>query len=83
MKEVELKIDLFDKIEHADSKQLREIYGLLINYFNGQESEEGWDSLPEAHKRQILKGLEEADAGLVIPAKEVSDRLREKYKLNG
>jgi len=83
MKEAELKIDLFNRIEHADSKQLREIYGLLINYFNGQDSEEEWDLLPDAHKQQILKGLEEADAGLGIPAKEVSNRLREKYRLNG
>ncbi len=83
MKEAELKIDLHNKIEHADSKQLREIYGLLINYFNGQESDAGWDSLPESHQRQILKGLKEVDAGLGIPAKEVSNRLREKYRLNG
>ena len=84
MNTTELKINLHDKIEHADNKQLKEIYGLLINYFNGQYSpEEEWDSLPESHKRQIMKGLEEANAGLGTPAKEVSDRLRKKYGLNG
>jgi hypothetical protein len=80
MEEPALKVDLIDKIEHADFNQLRELYGLITNYFNGNQSTEEWDLLPESHKRQITKGLKEANAGLGIPAKEVSKRLREKYK---
>ncbi|MFI5138905.1 MAG: hypothetical protein ACHQIM_13865 [Sphingobacteriales bacterium] len=84
MKEVALKIDLIDKIEHADFKQLQEIYGLVINYFNSKSDVvEEWDLLPEYQKQQILKGLEEADAGLGTPAKEVIQKAREKHGLNG
>jgi len=84
MEEAALKIELHDKIEHADPKQLNEIYGLLINYFNSKyDITEGLDLLPEYQKEQILKGLEEADAGLGTPAKDVIHRAREKYKLNG
>ena len=42
-----LKSELHDKIEYADEQQLQELYGLIINYFNGQGSEEQWDLLSE------------------------------------
>ncbi|HEY5327646.1 MAG TPA: hypothetical protein VIJ27_11650 [Mucilaginibacter sp.] len=84
MEESTIKIDLIDKIEHADFNQLREIYGLVINYFNSNESiGDEWDLLPESHKKAINEGLEQLDAGLGTPFKEVNDRLREKYGLNG
>jgi hypothetical protein len=81
MEAAALKIELHDKIEHADLKQLKEIYGLITNYFNS--TVEDWDLLPEYQRQEILKGLEEADAGLGIPAKEVIQMAREKYGLNG
>lgn len=83
MEEAMLKIDLIDKIEHADNKQLKEIYGLIINYFNGQEEDGGWDSLSEIQQKLIMKSIEQADAGLVTPVEEVVKRSREKYGLNG
>jgi len=83
MKEAALKTDLIDKIEHADYNQLREIQGLLNNYFNGNADVEKWDSLPEWQKKQIEEGLKEADAGLGATFKEVTKSLREKYGLNG
>jgi len=83
MKEATLKVDLLDKIEHADFNQLKEIYGLVTNYFNSNESIEEWDTLTEPQKKLISKGLEQADAGLGTPLKEVNKRLREKYGLNG
>jgi hypothetical protein len=43
----------------------------------------GGDSLPEYQQKQILKGLEETDAGLGTPFDEVTRNLREKYGLNG
>ena len=78
-----IKIDLLDKIEHADSNQLKELYGLIINYFNGNDSTEEWDSLPEIQKNLILKGLDQANAGMGTPVKDVTQRLRNKYGLNG
>jgi hypothetical protein len=82
MKDASLKTDLIDKIEHADYHQLREIQGLLNNYFNGNAAVEEWNLLPEWQKEQIEEGLKEADAGLGTPFKEVTKSLREKYGLN-
>ena len=84
MNVAEIRTDLHDKIEHADSNQLKEIYGLLINYFNGQYSpEEEWDKLSDAEKDAINEGLAQAEAGLGEPFENVSKRLRNKYGLNG
>jgi|GEM_PF-408257 len=84
MTTAEIKTDLHEKIDHADTDQLKEIYGLLLNYFNGQYSpEDEWGSLPEHQKTRILKSLEQAEAGLGKSADEVIKNARHKYGLNG
>jgi hypothetical protein len=82
MNVAEIRTDLHEKIEHADSNQLKEIYGLLINYFNGQDSIEEWDTLTDSQKEAINEGLAQAEAGLGEPAEEFIKRLRNKYGLN-
>ena len=83
MEEATLKVDLIDKIEHADYKQLEEIYGLLMNYFNSKtDITEGWDTLSELQKERLTKSIEQADAGLGTPVKDVIKRTREKQGLN-
>jgi len=83
MEAAEIKLDLHDKIEHADAEQLKELYGLVVNYFNGTEPLEDWDTLSESEKKRINQSLEQADAGLGTPAKEVVKKIREQYGLNG
>jgi hypothetical protein len=84
MNVAEIRTDLHEKIEHADSNQVKEIYGLLINYFNGQESvEEEWDTMSEYQKSRILKSLEQANAGLGTPVEDAVKKIRNKYGLNG
>ena len=83
MKSAEIKLDLHDKIEHANFEQLKELYGLITNYFNSRQSDEEWESLSTAQKKKIIHGLEQADAGLGTPLKEVIKGAREKYGLNG
>ena len=78
-----LKHDLIEKIEQADENQLSEIYGLVINYFNSNESVEEWDVMPESHKEAINRGLEQIEAGLGTPFREINNKLRSKYGLNG
>jgi hypothetical protein len=85
MEETAIKDELIEIIEHADLNQLKEIQGLLTNYINGQwVDEDEWDSsLTEYQKSEILKGLEEADAGLGTPFDEATRQIRKKYGLNG
>jgi hypothetical protein len=83
MEDTALKIDLHDKIDHADADQVRELYGLIINYFNGTESVEEDNFLSEAQKKILYKSLEQADAGLGTSLKDINNKLRAKYNLNG
>jgi len=83
MEQEALKIDLHEKIDHADPNQVKELYGLIINYFNGNETVEEDYSLSESHKKILYKSLEQADAGLGTPLKEVNKRLRAKFNLDG
>jgi hypothetical protein len=81
MEEAILKIELIDIIENASFKQLQEIYGLLLNYFNSQDTVGEWDSLPEYRKVRMLESIDQANAGFYIPAKEVTEKMRKKYGL--
>jgi len=78
-----LKIDLHDKIDHADADQIKELYCLIINYFNGNELVKEENSLSESQKNILYKSLEQADAGLGTPLKDINNKLRAKYNLNG
>ncbi|MFD2873411.1 hypothetical protein ACFS5N_13080 [Mucilaginibacter ximonensis] len=82
MNNATIKTELLDRIEHADDKQIREIYGLMLNYFNENE-EKGWDTLSPYHKDRITQSIKQAEAGLGVSAKDVLKQAREKYGLNG
>ena len=82
MKAAVLKDDLHQKIEHADFSQLKEIYGLMMNYFNSNESDEEWELLSESQRTLIDKSIEQADAGLGTSLKVINERLRKKHGLN-
>ena len=51
-------------------------------YFNSEKQIEEWDTLTPQQQQLINKGLEQADAGLGLPLKDVNKRLSEKYGLN-
>ena len=81
METTTLKYELYEKIEHADEQQLHELYGLVINFFNGQHAE--WDSLSVDRINRINKSIEQADAGLGVPVNEAIIYIKNKYGLNG
>lgn len=81
MNNAAIKTELHDRIEHADDKQIREIYGLMLNYFNENE-ENGWDTLSPYHQDRITRSIKQAEAGLGVSAKDVLKQAREKHGLN-
>lgn len=83
MKADTLRVDLIDKIVHADDSQVKEISDWVAKFLNGQSETEEWDILPELHQNLILQGLKEADAGLGLPFDAATQKLRDKYGLNG
>jgi hypothetical protein len=79
MEVVEIKTELHQTIEHVDGEQLKQIYGLITNYLNGDDE---WYGSTDAQKNSILKGLEQADAGEGNSLKDVNNRLKAKYGIN-
>ena len=77
------KLDLIKWIADLDDPDVIKQLFVLQHRILQQDRIGDWDLLPEYQKQQILKGLEEADAGLGTPAKEVIQMAREKYRLNG
>jgi len=83
MSTAELKLDLYSKIDHADSVQIKELYGLVTNYLNSSSDTEDWDTLTQFQQNHILKGETEGDAGLGRSLSQINDRLRNKYGISG
>jgi len=79
MEETSIKDEIIEIIENADLNQLKEIHSLLTNYVSDHHAANGWESLSEYRKKRILKSIEQADAGLYMPAKEATERIRKKY----
>ena len=75
----DLKLKLFRQIDTLDKNKLEEIYGVLINYFNGQNDISEWGKLSDNQKRGILDAIGELEAGKGIPNHVVLDKFRKKY----
>ena len=77
----DLKLKLFRQIDTLDKSKLEEIYGVLINYLNGQNDISEWGKLSDNQKSGILDAIDEIEVGKGNPNKEVLDKFRKKYSL--
>ena len=77
MEEAAIKLELHDKIEHADSNQLKEIYGLITDYFSDQETLGEWDSISQYQKDRIEKSIEQAIATFAVALGGQGDMLKD------
>lgn len=75
----ELKLSLFRKIDSLEKNKLQEVYGVLVNYLNGQKDLNDWQSLTEQQKRGILDAISEIDSGKGISHDMVLSKFRKKY----
>ena len=75
----DLKLKLFRQIDTLDKSKLEEIYGILINYLNGQNDISEWGKLSDNQKSGILDAIGELEAGNGIPNNIVLDKFRKKY----
>ena len=64
MKAVEIKIDLFRKIDSLKGKRLQEAYGMLLNYLNGKDEIDEWKSLTKEQQSALHHGVGQLDKGL-------------------
>jgi len=75
----DLKLKIFRQIDVLEKDRLEELYGVLMNYINGQKNLDEWDKLTEEQKQGLIDSIGEIEAGKGIPHSEVMSRLRKKY----
>jgi hypothetical protein len=75
----DLKLRLFRQIDALDKSKLEELYGVLINYINGQKDLSDWEKLTESQKLGILDAIDEIESGRGISNKVVLEKVRKKY----
>ncbi|QKJ32515.1 hypothetical protein HQ865_23050 [Mucilaginibacter mali] len=71
MKTEAIKFDLHDKIDHADVHQLEDLHALVTNYLKGDSADNGWDTLSKSMQDKLSKSIQQVDAGLGTPARDV------------
>jgi len=79
MTTADLKLRIFRQIDSLEKSKLEELYGVLINYINGQKDISDWDKLSENQKHGIFDAIDEIEAGKGIQNKAVLDKFRKKY----
>jgi hypothetical protein len=75
----DLKLRLFRQIDTLEKSKLEEIYGVLINYINGQKDISEWEKLSDNQKHGILNAIKEEETGKGIRNKVILDKFRKKY----
>ena len=79
MNSAEIKIDLFRKLDSLKGKQLEEAYGMLLNYINGKNEPDDWQSLTQAQQNAIRLGVEQLDNGEGRAHSKVMSDIRRRY----
>ena len=73
---VELKTEIHDLVEKVDDVQLLQAIKILLSKGAGSG---WWEELSDEEKQAIEKGLEESEAGEVIPHNVVMEEIKQKY----
>ena len=75
----DIKLRLFRQIDSLEKSKLEELYGVVVNFMNGQKELTDWDTLTESQKSGIIDALEEIEEGKGISHQDVVSKYRNKY----
>jgi hypothetical protein len=75
----DIKLRIFNQIDALEKSKLEDLYGVLINFINGQKDITDWGNLSENQKQGIFNAIDEMDQGNGIPNKVIIDKFRKKY----
>jgi len=80
MKISEIKHQLHDQIDNAGEEELREMYNLMLDYFNrNTDDSKVWDGIPRWQQERLIKSTNQADAGMGKPLVTVVEKMKNKY----
>lgn len=75
----DLKLRLFRQIDALEKNRLEELYGVVLNYFNGQADVSEWNTLTEEQKQGLFDAIDEIESGKGIPNEEIMRKVRSQY----
>jgi hypothetical protein len=75
----DIKLRIFRQIDSLEKSKLEELYGVVVNFINGQKELTDWDSLTETQRNGIFEALEEIETGKGISHQAIISKYRKKY----
>lgn len=75
----DLKLIIFREVDSLEKSRLEELYGVMLNFLNGQKEIDDWDELTEEQKQGILEAIDEIETGQGIPHETVMAKMRKKF----
>lgn len=79
MSVAELKLKIFRQVDSLEKSRLEELYGVMLNYINGQKDLDDWSKLTTEQQQGILDSVEEIESGKGIPHEIVMTNIRGKF----
>ena len=75
----DLKLKIFWQIDSLEKSQLEQLYGVLVNFMNGQKDIKDWNLLTDEHQQGIYAAIDEIDSGAGISHEKIMEDIRKKY----
>ena len=75
----DLKLKIFREVDSLEKSRLEELYGVMLNFLNGQKDIGDWDKLTEEQKQGILEAIDEIEKGKGISHEKVMAKMRKKF----
>jgi O6-methylguanine-DNA--protein-cysteine methyltransferase len=79
MTAAELKLKIFRQVDSLEESRLEELYGVFLNYINGQKDLEDWTKLTTEQQQGIIDAIEEIESGKGISHETVLTNIRRKF----
>ncbi len=74
-----LKLKLFRQIDSLEKNRLGELFGVLLDFFNGEKDVDDREKLTEEQKKGLFDAVEEIESGKGIPHEAIISKVRRKY----
>jgi hypothetical protein len=75
----ELKLKIFRQVDSMEKGRLEELYGVFLNYINGQKDTNDWANLSTEQQQGIFDAIDEIQSGKGIPHETVMKNIRSKF----
>ena len=79
MNSAEIKIDLFRRLDSLKGKNLKDAYGVLVNFMNSDSHISDWENLSKEQKEAIQVGINQLDKDEGKEHSQVMSSIRNKF----